>query len=498
MSNIEVTSGGVDGGGGAWDKFSGAIRKNKVYLFYTLCNFFNQLAYGINGGIPGPALADLMYVYNTEFKIISFLATFASFGYMLGSLAGWAYRWINRQVLLILFIAVHALTIAIVPFCGHYIALFVVMTLNGIGAGAWDSSNSIWLVEMWPDLNSVTLQVSQFTFGVGTIIGPLLVAPFVYGEASNDTNSKAFNVTAEERQHSLALPFAISGMLQIVGKDCLQLFEVISNLICCPHLVPVAFLVMYFMRPYKQNLISPALREAKRPSIYNTCNSRASFQSLHANVSQHSSRHPSIYLRPDDVVDPDSVRYRFAKLSLCALAIAAYSSVEVNYFYFSPSYLQKLSDPMSAAEAARVTSILATAYSTGRLLTAIISIKLVPDVIVSYHYVLFLVGQGIIYFGGSNRTCIYAGTIILGFGFSAVWPASLAFTERHLRLSDRVGSIYSFITGILSLISPLIISQYMTTHPTIIFILGFGFGSLSIVAFIAVNLLIRFTGTKKQ
>lgn len=264
-------------------------------------------------------------------------------------------------------------------------------------------------------------------------------------------------------------------------------------------LVPLALFVMYFIRPYKNSLISASLSKYKRPSIYNTLNSRASFHSLRTNVSLRSSaRHPSVHLPFGDVVDPDTVRYRFAKLSLCAVAIGAYASVEINYFYFSPSYLQKLSDPMSASEAARVTSLLATAYAIGRLVTAVISIKVIPDIIVSYHYITFLVGQAIIYFGGSNRTCIYVGTVILGFGFSAVWPSSLAFTERHLRLSDRVSSIYSFITGILSFVSPLIISQYITSYPTIIFTIGLGFGSLSIAAFIIVNLLIRFTSTNKN
>lgn len=215
MSDIETTR------KSAWDKVSRAIIKNKVFLFYTLCNFFNQLAYGINNSLAGPALADLGYVYHTNFKTISFLASFASFGYMLGSLAGWAYQWIDRQILLIVLITVHAVSIAAIPFCGVLAVLFVVMTLNGCGAGAFDSSNSISLVEMWPNSNSAMLQASQFMFGLGTIIGPMLVSPFVYGEAGNDTSSKAFNITAEERQHSLMIPFAISGVLQIVGRKYL-------------------------------------------------------------------------------------------------------------------------------------------------------------------------------------------------------------------------------------------------------------------------------------
>lgn len=200
-------------------KLGSTIASNKVFLIYTIANFLNQIAYGCNNSIVGSALTDLQYVYHTNLTGISMVASLTALGYMLGSFVGWLYRWVNRQVLILIFIAVHAITIAMVPFCGHLWLLLLNMTFNGMGAGSWDSSNNIWLVEMWPDSSSAVLQGSKFFYGLGTVLGPLLGSPFLYGEVhANDTNSRAFNVTAEQRQHSLALPFAITGLIQITGK----------------------------------------------------------------------------------------------------------------------------------------------------------------------------------------------------------------------------------------------------------------------------------------
>lgn len=261
---------------------------------------------------------------------------------------------------------------------------------------------------------------------------------------------------------------------------------------------------MFFFAPYERKLqtVLPDFIRNKRPSIYNTINSRASFQSIRTNVSltnQRRARHPSIHISKDDlVVDPEQVQYRAIKLALCAFSIGAYCAVELTYFSFSSVFFQKLEDnPMSATEAARVLSLLATTYSIGRLITAVISIKVIPDIIVVYHFAILIVGQVVVFFfGRHSRTFIYIGTILCGLGFSAIWPGILAFTERHLRLNDKVGMGLSFITGILSLVAPLVISRFIQTFPSILFVLNTFFIPLSLTAFLLANLLIY--TTKKE
>lgn len=304
---------------------------------------------------------------------------------------GWLYKWLNRQLTLIVFISIHAITIALVPFLGAVWALYVNMVVNGIGGGAWDSSNSIWMVEMWPKSNAFLLQTTQFAYGLGTTVGPLFTSLFVYG----DTNA-TLNVTAETRRSSLTFPFVLTGFLQVASM-CIELLLFPSDLFV-PFAAPAIFLVMYFLNRYeKPNTVIdiPALRRASMFSI----------KSL-----------PHIEM-PADVKEDDSIKnikYRTLKLALVAITISSYASVEVNYMAYSPTMFQYLEIHMEAPEASIVLSILCSAYALGRIMTAFISLRLSPDIILGYHLLIIIGSQAMLYVGRDNRTIIYVGSILCG------------------------------------------------------------------------------------
>lgn len=102
---------------------------------------------GISSTVLWPALVDLSYIYECSNEAINYLVTFSSLGYLLGSLSGSLYRWLNRQLTIVVLVAVLAITTTLVPYYGHLWALFLAITLNGIGGGTWDSNNNVWIVE---------------------------------------------------------------------------------------------------------------------------------------------------------------------------------------------------------------------------------------------------------------------------------------------------------------------------------------------------------------
>lgn len=68
-------------------------------------------------------------------------------GYLLGALAGFLYRWLNRQLMLSLFVAAMGATLGLVPHYGALAFAFPFFVINGVGAGAWDSASGFWIVE---------------------------------------------------------------------------------------------------------------------------------------------------------------------------------------------------------------------------------------------------------------------------------------------------------------------------------------------------------------
>src|SRR5699024_4123643 len=69
------------------------------------------------------------------------------------------------------------------------------------------------------------------------------------------------------------------------------------------------------------------------------------------------------------------------------------------------------------------------------------------------------------------------------YAFSAMWAAVFAFAERHLRLTDRVCSLFSFLCGTVSLAIPLVLGQSFKANPLILFYLEFASIGASAILF---------------
>lgn len=182
------------------------------------------------------------------------------------------------------------------------------------------------------------------------------------------------------------------------------------------------------------------------------------------------------------------IPFRATKLALCGLCMAAYFTGESGYFPYSSSMLQYMEIRFSAPEASTVTSILSLTFTIGPLITALVSLKMQIDNIVSYHYGIVLTGIAVIYFGQHNRNLIYVGSAILGYGFSSLTSGIYAFIHRHLKLNDRVASIFSFTSGSLSLVIPIIVGFYLESNPLMLIYLLLFFVCLSLTLFVTVRI----------
>lgn len=173
----------------------------------------------MNVNILGATLVDLRFIFGVEIDVISYIPVCVAVGYLLGALAGWLYKWLNRQLMLGLFILLMAGTVAVLPHYGTLALAFPALVLNGIGGGAWDSASGFWAVEMWPVGNDAMLQLVQFMYGAGSVVAPLLAAPFVYGEKNvTEIGGENVTITAADRIHRLTLPFAIVGGNLLIGE----------------------------------------------------------------------------------------------------------------------------------------------------------------------------------------------------------------------------------------------------------------------------------------
>ena len=140
----------------------------------------------------------------------------------------------NRQITLSVLVMAMALSTLSMPHSTKLWHLYLCIFIYGVGIGAWNGANNVILIEMWRTSSPSLLQFSQFIYGIGTIVGPLITEKYVIGEmicpgvyatdcSISDNKTLTSNPRCDDqclrydRRPSLAIPFFIAGLLQMIG-----------------------------------------------------------------------------------------------------------------------------------------------------------------------------------------------------------------------------------------------------------------------------------------
>ncbi|KAI2800220.1 major facilitator super [Blomia tropicalis] len=362
-------------------------------LIYSIILLFNNFVHGYNATIIGTTLVDLSFVYNVTLNTISYISMIIYFGFLIGSLVALTYkRWLNRQLTVICANILSMVVMTCVPFYSTIGIAFFAMVLNGFGMGVWVGSCNSWLVEMWPTGNAIILQLNYVMYGIGTIIAPSISAPFIYGKAEVDQWNQT--ITIPVRIQSLAVPFGFNGIVQLIA--------------------PVVLSILYVKNRYQYVVNKNDETESN------------------SNEQQQKTKRQN------------KIAWRKTKLLISGLALAIVVAAKIGYVTYSSAMFQYMEIKLSASQSAHVMTTFTALYTIGPLITAFVSIKLRPDHILSYHYVLIIGSLVLIYLGQNQIILIYLGSGILGFSISVMWPAMIAFTE-YLELTFIIISLMLFV-----------------------------------------------------
>ena len=440
-----------------WDKY-----------VYTLCIFLNNLAFGITASIFYPTMVDMKYIFDSSMKNISVSNTFGSIGYLCGSLFGFLYKRINRQITLIALLLAISIAIAVMPFAPNLLALYMCSFVTLAGGGAWNAANSVWLIEIWQGSSPAVLQFSQFMYGLGCILAPLLVKPYLTGELSQNSTVIPMTTTMStitttdinnsvDRRALLKTPFMVDGLVQ--------------------SLIPIVLLIMFFVKRYEFS--KPNLK--RKDSVDNLFGVE-NFDVQRSDVSE------TTHIIEDT---ERSRRDRRLNIILIAIFLATYTTLELAHFGYSSTYYQFITLRLSASESAEIFSVMASSFTIGRCLSAFIAIKLKPKIMISYHFFLIFVALIILYVGQLSDRLIWMGNIVLGFGFSAVFPAIFAFAEQYIKINDKISTILIFSSASLTLVTPFILGPLLENNTFILLEFEIVFFSASVILFTIILFVIK-------
>ena len=208
-------------------------------------------------GVTSPTMVDIRYLLgNTEQKTpasmgeVSMLQTFLLIGCCVGGfgmlrvkpksqllkiktifavsfLYDWSVsrRFLNRQLLTGVLSLITAAYFALLPQINSLPVAYGLAAIGGVGLGNQVAIAVTWIIEMWSGrVLAAALQALQLAYGLGTIVGPLIVRPHLFGymnatEVAEVMSVQEYSQKVAQRRASLTGPFIISACFVGTGKD---------------------------------------------------------------------------------------------------------------------------------------------------------------------------------------------------------------------------------------------------------------------------------------
>jgi len=160
---------------------------------------------------------------------------------------------------------------------------------------------------------------------------------------------------------------------------------------------------------------------------------------------------------------------------------------------FGATYYQYIPLKLTASKSAEIVSAMALTYTIGRGISVLIAMKVKPEHMIAYQFLILLIGITILLFGQSSTTLIWIGSLTLSYGFSSLFPSILAFISQHLTITNNIGAILIFSSSFLNMLSPFILGTYIESYPIIYILSMITILLIDILLFLIILLIIRNT-----
>lgn len=150
-------------------------------------------------------------------------------------------------------------------------------------------------------------------------------------------------------------------------------------------------------------------------------------------------------------------------IALMSVTLAVVNSLELVFFNFGSTYMQFTPVRLTASTAASCMSVLSAAYASGQAINFLVAIFVPTKYLIGYHF-LVAIGAIVGLNFAASETSLWVLSAVIGFGFSALFPAILAFVSRYIAISNRIGTIIWLTAGIVNFVPPLILGSYIENN----------------------------------
>lgn len=349
---------------------------------------------------------------------------------------GFITKYINRQLIVIVTLFGFALSMYMTPYSPTKTMFFVFGGLLGFSSGIYDSSQMVWMIEIWQSKAGPLIQAQHFCYAIGAIIPSVIIAPFLdkydHLHANNATTTTIVNSAVSSTIHIPFLIIAAFNMLALVFQLFLFTFY------------------RYHTPPMYANENFELIDDAKNvPSPVDTELSGNGSINQQVNVMGISNR-------------------KLQLIAFATLFLGAYQAMEVSTIQFLPIFGRYSDLKMTEAASAYVLTAFAGLFAIGRLVGIIIIFKVRPELIILVNFLFSISGNVILLmWANDNVTMFWIGSVLLGTGYSTTFPSFCAFIEKYLVFTSTVATCIIICGATTSSIYPIVIGN-MIAHKAVV------------------------------
>ncbi|KAF8788839.1 sodium-dependent glucose transporter 1A-like [Argiope bruennichi] len=390
------------------EKVERGLRTAVVYLAI--------LALGMCAAIPGPTLLELEKIVQVEASSLSQIYLGRSIGYLVGSFLGGVFLDYCKatQMLLLSYTFVMAVTTTLIPWCRTLWLLIGVMSISGVAMGSLDTGLNVWCLYFWNDESSPFFQALHFFFGIGASLAPLIAGPFLSLENTNvTTNLLTANVTQFITDNSTTTVPPITYAYGIIGIFSLVIAAMFAFL----------FLIKVTETEHKETVV---------------------------------------YQNPP-------LCHGITIILTSFLLLSVYAGIEIGYGQMIAVYAVKSTHKFSQFYASLIASVYWGTFTLSRGLSIFLAIKFSPITIVMSDFsVMLLAAVVLTTIGNMYSNFLWIGTALLGLGLASFYASTITWVERHINVTNKIGSSFVVAASLGEMIAPLVISQYVKEKPEVL------------------------------
>ncbi len=103
------------------------------------------------------------------------------------------------------------------PLIPHIYVMYALIGISGISNGCIDCIGNCWIIHIWGKENPPFMQILHFMYGVGALVAPFLVEPFLLNKETDDiTNSTDTSYAGGVDELMIHWPFIIGSIFYLV------------------------------------------------------------------------------------------------------------------------------------------------------------------------------------------------------------------------------------------------------------------------------------------